>query len=75
MAIARAMVNRPKVLLADEPTGALDQQTATGILDLLSKLNSGGTTIVIVTHDMTVASVCRKNVILNDGKIVDSMNC
>ncbi len=75
VAIARAMVNRPKVLLADEPTGALDQQTATGILDLLSKLNSGGTTIVIVTHDMTVASVCRKNVILNDGKIVDSMNC
>ncbi len=75
VAIARAMVNRPKVLLADEPTGALDQQTAADILKLLSDLNSSGTTVVVVTHDLSVAALCRKRVVVNDGKIVDNRNC
>lgn len=65
------MVNRPKILFADEPTGALDEGTAADILQLLSDLNGRGTTVVIVTHDLGVASLCRKRVVLNDGKRIE----
>lgn len=70
VAIARAMVNEPKILLADEPTGALDSNTSDGIMSLFEKINKEyNTTVVIVTHDMDVAKRCRRIVKIEDGKI------
>ncbi|PWL52221.1 MAG: peptide ABC transporter ATP-binding protein [Clostridium cadaveris] len=69
VAIARAIVNNPKVILADEPTGALDQKTGHEIMDILKKLNSQGKTIIIVTHDPNVAASCHRTIILEDGKL------
>ncbi len=70
-AIARALVHRPKVLLADEPTGNLDALNSQEIIDLLKKINEFGTTVVLVTHDKTIVNSLRKRVItLEDGKVV-----
>lgn len=71
VAIARALANNPKVILADEPTGNLDSATGKQILALLSEANARGTTLVVVTHDPTVADICRRVVKLRDGMIVD----
>ncbi|MBO6282520.1 MAG: ABC transporter ATP-binding protein, partial [Pseudobutyrivibrio sp.] len=60
VAIARAIVNNPKVLLADEPTGALDQKSGAAIMDLFQKLNDEGTTIIMITHDANIASHAKK---------------
>lgn len=68
-AIARALVNHPELLLADEPTGNLDSRTGEGILDLLSQLNGQGQTIVMVTHDLQTASYAGRCVTLEDGQI------
>ena len=68
-AIARALVQRPKLLLADEPTGNLDSEAGKVILDLLSGLNRSGQTIVMVTHDAAVAERADREVVLRDGKI------
>jgi cell division transport system ATP-binding protein len=69
--IARAMVNRPPILLADEPTGNLDPSTSADIMNLLERLNEAGTTLVIATHDHAVVDRSRKRVIeLDAGKIV-----
>lgn len=70
VAIARALANDPKIILADEPTGNLDTKTGKAILDLFVELNRAGRTIVVVTHDATVASYARRIVKLLDGKIV-----
>jgi putative ABC transport system ATP-binding protein len=68
-AIARALVTRPVVLLADEPTGNLDSQTGKAILDLFDKLHSQGMTIMMVTHDNIVADRCHRVVRLADGQV------
>jgi putative ABC transport system ATP-binding protein len=71
VAIARALVGRPEVLLADEPTGNLDSNTAREIMNLFSELHAVGMTIIIVTHDPTVAAYCRRTVRLHDGRIAE----
>ncbi|HEY8207433.1 MAG TPA: ATP-binding cassette domain-containing protein, partial [Myxococcaceae bacterium] len=70
VAIARALVNEPKLLLADEPTGALDQRTGAEIIKLFEALNREGVTIVIVTHDPAIAARTRRQVRIVDGQIV-----
>jgi cell division transport system ATP-binding protein len=71
VAIARAYVNRPSILLADEPTGNLDPATAEGILDLLSQINERGTTVLMATHDRAAVDRMRRRVVeLVDGRIV-----
>ncbi|MBC8389533.1 MAG: ATP-binding cassette domain-containing protein [Actinobacteria bacterium] len=68
-AIARAIVNDPDIILADEPTGSLDSDTGGEVMDIFKKLNEDGKTIIIVTHDMNVASYCHKIVRIKDGKV------
>ena len=70
VAIARALVNNPAILLADEPTGALDSKTSGEIMDVFEKLNQGGKTVIIVTHDMEVAARCGRVIEISDGEIV-----
>jgi putative ABC transport system ATP-binding protein len=69
VAIARALVNHPRIILADEPTGALDSKTGADILRLFSELHQKGHTIVIVTHDMKIAAQAPRQVALRDGVI------
>ena len=70
VAIARAIVNEPSVILADEPTGALDTKTAAEIMAVFKELNAQGKTIIIVTHDMGVAEQCDRIIEISDGFIV-----
>lgn len=70
VAIARALINNPALLLADEPTGALDKKTSAEIMEILSRLNESGHTIVLVTHDMNVADKCKRIVTISDGAII-----
>ena len=69
VAIARALANDPAVLLADEPTGALDSKTGAEVLDLFGELHSRGNTVVLVTHDAHIASLAQRQVELYDGLI------
>ncbi|MDC2988427.1 ABC transporter ATP-binding protein [bacterium] len=71
VAIARAIINNPAILLADEPTGALDSKTTEDVLDLFDKLHESGITIVLVTHEDEVANRARKIAKFKDGKIVE----
>ncbi len=71
VAIARAVVNNPQLLLADEPTGALDSKTGDAILDLLLEMQKGGTTVVMITHDLQIASHADRRICLHDGEIVE----
>ena len=71
VAIARALVNNPSILLADEPTGALDSATGHDVMDLFHALNDEGHTIVFVTHDAGLASECSRIIPIKDGKVAD----
>lgn len=73
-AIARAMMNSPRILLADEPTGNLDSHMGREIMDLLHQLNGEGTTVLMVTHDMSLAEEAGIRVLMNDGEIVGVEN-
>lgn len=69
VAIARALVNNPSIILADEPTGALDTKTSQQIMSLLSDLNREGKTIVMVTHEPEIADFARRKIVIRDGEI------
>lgn len=71
VAIARAIVNNPSLILADEPTGALDSKTSASIMELLKKLNEEGITIIVVTHDNKIAEFCNRKLIISDGRILE----
>jgi cell division transport system ATP-binding protein len=75
VAIARAFVNRPLVLLADEPTGNLDPDTSQGIMNLLERINRTGTTVVMATHDNNIVDAMRRRVVeLDSGRVVRDQN-
>lgn len=74
VAIARALANQPKLILADEPTGALDQNTGREIMDILQSLNRSGTTIMIITHDPSIAAAANRTIHIVDGVIVDEVS-
>ena len=69
VAIARAIVNNPSILLADEPTGALDVKTSAEIMGVFKELNEQGITVIIITHDMEVAEGCERVIEISDGQI------
>lgn len=71
VAIARSLINEPKVLLADEPTGNLDSSTSDAIMGLLEELNRDGQTIVMVTHEPEIAEHAKRQIIMRDGKILE----
>jgi len=71
VAIARALMNEPRILLADEPTGNLDSHTARTIMDLFGKLNEEGRTVILVTHDSHLAQLCKREIEVLDGRIVN----
>lgn len=70
VAIACAIVNEPSIILADEPTGALDSKTAADIMSVFKKLNDEGKTVIIVTHDLGIANQCKRIIEISDGEIV-----
>lgn len=69
VAIARALVGEPRFLLADEPTGNLDSNTASGVMQLLHEINAAGTTIIMVTHDPSLATQSHRNIHILDGQV------
>ncbi|WP_283770134.1 ABC transporter ATP-binding protein [Variovorax sp. PCZ-1] len=73
VAIARALVNNPQLILADEPTGALDSQTSEDIMKLLTELNQQGMTVVLVTHEHDVAAWARRRIVFRDGQMVEDV--
>ena len=72
VAIARALINEPELILADEPTGALDSNTEEEIMNILQDFNRRGKTIIIVTHDHNIATMCNRIINILDGKEVSA---
>ncbi|MDO4504012.1 MAG: ABC transporter ATP-binding protein [Clostridia bacterium] len=70
VSIARALACNPEVLLADEPTGSLDEETGKNILNIFKELNKSGMTVIMVTHDLDIASLCSRKIEMKDGKII-----
>ena len=70
VAVARAIINEPSFILADEPTGALDTQTSAEIMALFKNLNDDGKTIIIITHDMNIADSCQRKIEISDGQVI-----
>jgi ABC-type lipoprotein export system ATPase subunit len=73
VAIARALVNRPQMILADEPTGALDTATSEEVMRLLADLNAGGITVILVTHESDIAAWARRRILFRDGHVVEDL--
>ncbi|MBF0775749.1 macrolide ABC transporter ATP-binding protein [Streptococcus azizii] len=73
VAIARALVNNPSIILADEPTGALDTKTGDQIMELLTELNREGKTIIMVTHEPEIAAYAKRRIVLRDGIITEDI--
>ena len=71
VAIARAIATRPPIIMADEPTGALDSKTGLEVLEFLRQLNDEGSTIILITHDNGIAATARRIIRLADGKVVE----
>jgi len=72
VAIARALITNPKLILADEPTGALDSVTSHEVMELLTELNNEGKTILLVTHEQDIAALTHRTIVLNDGLVMQS---
>ncbi|HFK1465120.1 TPA: ABC transporter ATP-binding protein [Bacillus cereus] len=75
VAIARAIANQPTFIMADEPTGALDTKSGEQVMNIFTKLNAEGTTIVMITHEEEVANYASRRVVLRDGKITEDRRC
>jgi putative ABC transport system ATP-binding protein len=73
VAIARALVNDPKILLADEPTGALDSKTSEEVMRLFARLNAQGITVILVTHEPDIADWARRRIVFRDGRVLDDL--
>ena len=71
VAISRALITSPRLILADEPTGALDTTTSNEVMDLIQKINEEGKTILVVTHEPDIAQMCKRIVKLKDGVIIE----
>jgi putative ABC transport system ATP-binding protein len=71
VAIARAIATRPSIIMADEPTGALDSKTGLEVLAFLRQLNNEGSTIILITHDNGIAATARRMIRLADGKVIE----
>lgn len=71
VAIARAIINNPSIILADEPTGNLDSESAADIMDIFAKLNNQGITIILVTHETDISQYARRKILFKDGRIVE----
>lgn len=74
VSIARALVGNPSLILADEPTGALDSRTGREMLEIFQELNQRGNTIILITHDKSIACEAQRVIVIKDGKIVDQMD-
>ncbi|GGG94051.1 ABC transporter ATP-binding protein [Glycocaulis albus] len=73
VAIARALSNEPRILLADEPTGALDSRTSEDVMDIFDQLNASGITLILVTHEAEVGARARRRIVFRDGRIVEDI--
>lgn len=71
MSVARALINDPEIIFADEPTGALDSTTTKEVMELITNLNKEGRTIIMVTHEKDVAAYASRVIMLKDGKVAD----
>ncbi len=74
VAIARALVNEPEIVFADEPTGNLDSKAGAEVMDLFKKLNSEGSTVVLITHDIEIAAIADRVITIKDGHLIDDIS-